>query len=315
MRKLGVAVIGCGYWGKNHVRVLKELENANLIAVADVNESAAREVGEKYGIKWFSSYEEILKLKEVEAVTICTPTETHKAIALRAMEEGKHVLVEKPMTNTVEEAKLLVEKSKQKDVFLTVGFIERFNPAVIEARRLVKEGKIGEVILAHARRVSRRAERIKDIGVIKDLGIHDIDVILMLFEDNVEEVYAIAGNIEFVYEDYANIIMKFSKKRSAFVETNWLTPRKVRRLILTGTEGLINVEYISQEITIENKKGIYQPFLEYQEPLKLELKNFVNSILEDKEPKPNGEDGIKALMICDAAIKSSKEGKPIRIVI
>jgi len=79
MRKLGVAVIGCGYWGKNHVRVLKELENANLIAVADVNESAAREVGEKYGIKWFSSYEEILKLKEVEAVTICTPTETHKA--------------------------------------------------------------------------------------------------------------------------------------------------------------------------------------------------------------------------------------------
>jgi len=94
-----------------------------------------------------------------------------------------------------------------------------------------------------------------------------------------------------------------------------LPPRKVRRLILTGTEGLINVEYISQEITIENKKGIYQPFLEYQEPLKLELKNFVNSILEDKEPKPNGEDGIKALMICDAAIKSSKEGKPIRIVI
>lgn len=313
MRKLGVAVIGCGYWGKNHVRVFKEIENANIIAVADANENVAREIGERYGIKWFKNYENVLKLKEVEAVTICTPTETHAEIALRAIEEGKHVLVEKPMTSNVEEAKIITNKAREKGVFLTVGFIERFNPAVIEAGKLIKEGKIGETILAHARRVSRRAERIKDIGVIKDLGIHDIDVILMLFEDKVEEVYAIAGNIEFVYEDYANIMIKFGKNKSAFIETNWLTPRKIRRLIITGTEGLINVEYITQEITIENKKGIYQPFLEYQEPLKLELKNFVISILNNVEPKPTGEDGIKALTICDAAIQSSKEGRPIKV--
>jgi len=313
MQKLGVAVIGTGTWGRNHVRVYKDLENANLLAIVDSNKAIAKEVGEKFNIKWYTDYEEVLKIKEIEAVSICTPTDTHAEIALKAIEAGKHVLVEKPLTKNIEEAKTLANSARKKGVYLSVGFIERFNPAVIEAKKIINEGKIGEVILAHARRVSRRSQRVKDIGVIKDLGIHDIDVILMLFEDKIEDVYAITGKIEFIYEDYANIMIKFNKNKSAFIETNWLTPRKIRRLIITGTEGLINIEYITQELTIENNKGIFQPFIEYQEPLKLELSNFVNSILEGKEPKPNAEDGIRALAICEAALESSRLGKPIKI--
>ena len=313
MRRLGVSVIGCGSWGRNHARVYKELENASLIAVVDAKEETAREIGERYGVEWHTDAEEVFKRPDVEAVSICTPTITHAEIALRAIESGKHVLVEKPMTNTVEEAEELIRAARRKGVYLTVGFVERFNPAVTEAIKLVSNGEIGEVILAHARRVSRRPLRIGDVGVIKDLGIHDIDVVLQLFKDNPEEVHALSGSIAHKFEDYANIMLRFREDRNAFIETNWLTPRKVRRLIITGTEGLINVEYITQEITIENQKRIYQPFIDNQEPLRLELQNFVESILRDESPQPTGEDGLKALRICEAALKSARIGKPVRI--
>jgi UDP-N-acetylglucosamine 3-dehydrogenase len=313
MRKLGVSVIGCGSWGRNHVRVCKELENISLISVVDVMENTAREIGERYGVKWLTEAEKVFENPDVEAVSICTPTVTHAELALRAIQSGKHVLVEKPMTNTVEEAEELISAARRQGVHLAVGFIERFNPAVSEAVKLVSSREIGEVILAHARRVSRRPLRIGDVGVIKDLGIHDIDIITQLFEDDLEDVYAVAGSIAHKFEDYANILLRFKGNRNAFVETNWLTPRKVRRLIITGTEGLINVEYITQEITIENEKRLYQPLIENREPLQLELQSFVDSILRDEPPKPSGEDGLKALKICEAALESAKTGKPIRI--
>jgi len=313
MRKLGVSVIGCGSWGRNHARVYKELENTSLISVVDLKEGTAREIGERYGVEWLTEAEKAFEKPEVEAVSICTPTVTHAELALRAIQAGKHVLVEKPMTNTLEEAEDLITAARRQGVHLVVGFIERFNPAVSEAVKLVSSGEIGDVILAHARRVSRRPLRIGDVGVIKDLGIHDIDVITHLFGNDLEEVYAVAGSITHKFEDYANILLRFKGNRNAFVETNWLTPRKVRRLIITGTEGLINVEYITQEITIENEERLYQPLIENKEPLQLELQSFVDSILQDKPSEPSGEDGLKALKICEAALESAKIGKPVRI--
>jgi len=313
MRKLGVSVIGCGSWGRNHARVYKELENTSLISVVDLKEGTAREIGERYGVEWLTEAEKAFEKPEVEAVSICTPTVTHAELALRAIQAGKHVLVEKPMTNTLEEAEDLITAARRQGVHLVVGFIERFNPAVSEAVKLVSSGEIGDVILAHARRVSRRPLRIGDVGVIKDLGIHDIDVITHLFGNDLEEVYAVAGSITHKFEDYANILLRFKGNRNAFVETNWLTPRKVRRLIITGTEGLINVEYITQEITIENEERLYQPLIENREPLQLELQSFVDSILQDEPSKPSGEDGLKALKICEAALESAKIGKPVRI--
>lgn len=312
MRKLGVSVIGCGSWGRNHARIYNELENAYLIAVVDEKKERAKEIGERYRVEWHTDAEEILKRLDVEAISICTPTIAHAETSLRAIESGKHVLVEKPMTNTIEEAEALIKAAREHGVHLAVGFVERFNPAVTEAIKLISNREIGEVILAHARRVSRRPLRIGDVGVIKDLSIHDIDVILQLFKSKLEGVYAVAGSIAHDFEDYANIMLRFKGDRNAFIETNWLTPRKVRRLIITGTEGLINVEYITQEITIENQKRLYQPFIENKEPLRLELQHFVDSVLRDETPKPSGEDGLKVLKICEAALKSVKAGRPVK---
>jgi len=313
MKKLNVAVVGCGSWGRNHARVYKDHESAALLAIADVDQSVAEEVGLRYNVDWYTEPNKMFDRSDIEAISICTPTVTHADIALTAIEAGKHVLVEKPMTDTIDEAKGLIRAAEAHGVYLAVGFVERFNPAVNETIKKISEGAIGEVILAHARRVSRRPLRIGDVGVIKDLAIHDIDIVNQLFKTEAEEVFATAGNIAHQFEDYANIIIRYEGSRNAFVETNWLTPRKVRRLIVTGTKGLINVEYISQEITIENNQGLYQPFIENKEPLQLELDGFVNSILSDIQPQPTGLDGLKALRICESALQSAKTGRVVRV--
>jgi UDP-N-acetylglucosamine 3-dehydrogenase len=313
LKRLNVAVIGCGFWGKNHARIYNDSEIASLLAVADVNEKSACALGEKYHVDHYKDTSKIFNRNDIEAVSICTPTITHADIAIEAMDSGKHVLVEKPMTNTVTEAKSLISKAEKADVHLSVGFVERFNPGVIEALRLVSEGEIGEVILARAHRVSRYPLRISDVGVVKDLSIHDADIVRQLFNSEPESVYATAGSIVHSFEDYANIILRFPENRSAFIESNWLTPRKIRRLILTGSEGLINVEFITQEIMVENNQRRYQPFLQSREPLTLELESFVKSVLEDTTPQVTGYDGLQALRICEAALESSRIHQPVRL--
>lgn len=314
MRKLNVAVVGCGSWGRNHARVYNDLQDASLLAVQDMDGGIAREVGERYRVDWYTDPEKIFNRPDIEAISICTPTLTHADIALKAIKAGKHVLVEKPMTNTIDEAKSLIKAAEAHGVHLAVGFVERFNPAVREAMKIISRREIGEVILAHARRVSRRPPRVGDVGVIKDLAIHDIDIVTQLFNAEAEEVFATAGSIAHRFEDYANIIIRFRDDRNAFIEANWLTPRKVRRLIITGTEGLVNVEYIAQEITVENNTRLYQPFIEKKEPLMLELEQFVESILKDEPPEPSGLDGLWALKICRAALQSAETGRQVKII-
>jgi len=313
MTKLNAAVIGCGSWGRNHARVYSELPNVNLVAVADTAPAAANEVAEKYRVKPYTESAKLLEDPDIQLVSICTPTITHARLALQAIEQGKHVLVEKPMTNTVKEAKTLIKASKKRGVTLTVGFVERFNPAVQEAHRRIAKGEIGGVILAHTRRVSQRPLRIGDVGVIKDLAIHDIDITSILFNEEPRTIYATAGSIAHQFEDYANINIGYPENRTAFIEANWLTPKKVRQLNVTGTKGIMTVDYITQQLTIENDQRLTQPNIPYQEPLYLELKSFADSIINDTPPSITGEDGLRTLQICEAALKSSRTGKQVRL--
>ncbi len=311
MKTINVSVIGCGVWGSNHARVYKEVPSINLQSVADIDKKSVAKVVNKHNCDGFTDFEKIINDKNVEAVSICTPTVTHANLALLAIESGKHVLVEKPMTDTIKEAKQLIKAAEKHDVKLAVGFVERFNPAVQEAFKLIKDGKIGKIILAHTSRVSRRPVRIGDVGVVKDLGIHDIDIISQLFQVNPEYIFATCGSIDHSFEDYANINLSYSDNRNAFIETNWLTPRIRRNLIITGTTGIITVQYRTQQITMENNRQLVQPYIQYQEPLKLELESFVNSIRDDTAPAVTGEDGLKALTIAEAALESSRTRKTI----
>lgn len=280
---------------------------AELVAICDADKRRAREIGSKYGVQWFSQPEKLLKLPELEAVTVCTPTQTHLKVGTLAIEAGKNLLVEKPMTGEQRSAEKLVQNAKRAGVKLFVGFIERFNPGVRTVKRMLKQRIAGDVIIATGRRVARWPVRIGDVGVVKDTAIHDIDAMRYLFEEEVSAVYARTGSLKRrAFEDYAEMLLRFDGGTTGFIDANWLTPRKVRTLIITGSEATINLDYITQEIIVENSKGLTKPFTPWAEPLKLELDNFLSTVIKNGEAAPSGEDALSAIRICDAALKSSK---------
>jgi UDP-N-acetylglucosamine 3-dehydrogenase len=308
---INAAVIGTGVWGKNHARVYASLNDVHLYGIVDQDETRAKEVGDLYQTNYFTDINDILNDSTIDLISICTPTITHAKIAAAALNMGKNVLVEKPMTNTLREAIELIRLAEKNNVKFTVGFVERFNPAVQEAFKHIKQGIIGEVILANTRRVSRRPLRIGDVGVVKDLAIHDIDIIAHLFPNSPEAIYAICGSISHSFEDYANINVRYKGNRNAFIETNWLTPSVKRDLTITGTEGVISVQYRTQKISIENNERLLEPYITTQEPLRNELNAFVNCIINDTDPAVTGSDGLKALTIAEAALESSRTGKTV----
>ena len=259
MKQLRVAVIGTGFWGKNQARILSQLDQTKLVCVCDTNEDAAKTVGTQYGVQYTNDLDSVLGRNDVDAVTICTPTTTHREIATRALNAGKHVLVEKPMTNTVSEGKELLALSQKKGLKLMPGHIERFNPAVKYLKSLVADGSLGNVMLFLARRVGRWPERIGDVGVVRDTAIHDIDLARYIFEDEVNAVYARTGSMRHRNEDYAEIMLQFTNGGTAFIDANWLSPRKARTLVVTGSEATAQLDYITQEVAIENYRKNCQP--------------------------------------------------------
>jgi len=314
MKKLGVAVIGAGFWGRNHARNLKELSETRLVAVCDKDQERAKAVADLFGVEAYSDSRKMLKRQDIEAVTVCVWSTNLAAETMRALKAGKHVLVEKPMANNVLEAKRIVDLAKKNQRKLMVGFLMRFIPGIHRIKEAVEKGEIGKLVYATARRVSQWPERIGDVGVVKDLAIHDIDITRYLFDDDPVEVYAKVGNFKHTkFEDHAQILLTFKGRKTAFIEANWLTPYKIRKLIVTGSEAIMTLDYITQEIAIETAGQTVAPRYEVKEPLKLELQHFANSILNDKEPVVTGIDGLKALQVAEAALKSAQKGRAIKL--
>ena len=314
MRKLGVAVIGTGFWGKNHARVYTELAETNLIAICDIDAERARSVAKQFGVKPYVNTGSLLKNKDIEAVSICTWSTRLAKEALKALKAGKHVLVEKPMAADSRQAQKLLRTAEKEALHLTVGFLMRFIPGLQHIERAVKDRTIGELVCATSKRVSQWPERIGDVGVVKDTAIHDIDVMRYIFNGDPVAVYGKAGNMAHTkFEDYAQLMLTFEGGKTAFIESNWLTPYKTRTLVVTGSKAIMRLDYITQELTIENEKETLQPRYPVKEPLKLELQNFAKSILENERPLATGEDGLKALRIAEAALKSSATGRVVKL--
>jgi len=314
MKKLGVAVIGTGGWGKNHVRVYKELASTELAAVCDVNAERAKALASQFGVKAYTNSTRMLKNKEIEAVSICTWSTKLAGEALKALKAGKHVLVEKPMATNTKQAEKLLETAEQNDLHLTVGFLMRFIPGLQYIRGAVENKKIGELVCATAKRVSQWPERIGDVGVVKDTAIHDIDVMQYIFNEDPINVYAKTGSMRHIkFEDYAQIMLTYKDGKSAFIESNWLTPYKTRLLTVTGSGAIMKLDYMTQELWIEDPKENLQPRYIWQEPLKLELQHFADCILEKKKPLITGVDGLKALQVAEAALRSSAKNRAIKL--
>jgi UDP-N-acetylglucosamine 3-dehydrogenase len=309
----GLGIIGTGFWGRNHARVIHEMETAELVGVCDLDPSKAREIGEKYNVEWYTRDEDLIARNDIDAVCVCTPTVTHADIALKLIARGKHVLIEKPIAETVGQAQQIVDAAEREGVFTMTGFIERFNPGFRRLKEMVVREEIGTAVLAFARRVGSWPVRVGDVGVLKDAAIHDIDIARHLYDDDPAILFARAGSLRHTFEDFIQITMGFEGIKTAFVEANWLTPHKIRTLTVTGSDAIAILDYLTQEIVLEDKEKTLKVKHEWEEPLKNELEHFATCIHTKKAPAVTGFDGLRALQIAEAATQSAHTGKAIQL--
>jgi UDP-N-acetylglucosamine 3-dehydrogenase len=304
-----VVQIGTGGWGKNHTRILSQL--GVLSAVCDTNKERSKEYANKYSVNSYESVDALLHSETFDAAFICTPTSTHSQIATKLIQKKKNVFVEKPLTYHSEEGEDLLHLAKKNNVLLTCGYIERFNPAVGLVKDYVKTKKYGELVMLEFHRENRMPVHIKDVGIIYDTSVHDIDTAMWLFNDTPEVVFARAGSINHEYEDFASIMLGFKDNKVAIISSNWITPTRVRNFNAVCTEAIISADFISQEVRIETKNDTEIPRHEIQEPLLLEIQNFLGAVEGKNELTVKPEQAVNVTKIAEASLLSSQKGTPI----
>lgn len=324
------AVIGVGAMGRHHARVYNELDEVELVAVADADGDRAKEIAHRYKIRPYADHREMLEKEMPDLVSVAVPTQLHHQVALYVIERGVHLMVEKPIASTVEEAKDIIRRADERGLKLAVGHVERFNPAVIELKRRLERGELGRVFLAHVRRLGPFPERVRDMGVVIDLATHDLDVICYLLNSEVERVYAeTMRQIHTEYEDLLSGLLRFRNGAIGVLDVNRLTPTKIRELTLTGEKGMFVVNYLTQDLYFyENEyaagsweslgvfKGVGEGNMirlriEKKEPLRAELESFVHVIINDGRPLVSGEDGLRALVLAKQLVESGQSRKVI----
>ncbi len=321
---MNLGVVGLGSMGLNHVRVCSKL--GALAAMADPSPVAREAAARLYEAPVHADPEAIFQDPDIDGVILATPTIFHRDLALRAIDAGKHVLVEKPIAGSVAEARELVQAAEGTGLVLAVGHIERHNPVVKYAHQTLASGQLGELLSISARRVSSFPGRINDVGCIMDIGIHEIDIVRYLTGSEVTQVHANAGcHRANGHEDHALVMLRCENGASAAIETNWMTPMRVRKNTITCTEGLVELDYMDQIATLSRAKYnaeagpvVYQAPIEYhdqrvvlqrQEPLYNELSDFMDAIERNRPPLVTGQDGLRALEVAQAAVVSYREGR------
>ena len=282
-----------------------------MSAVCDANPSRAEEYGTKYSVNYYTSIDSLLNSEKFDAAFVCTPTSTHFGIAKTLLQQKKNVFVEKPMTYISYEGEELLELARKNKVVLTCGYIERFNPAVSLVKEYVKTKKYGELIMLEFHRENRMPPHIKDVGIIYDTSVHDIDTALWLFDDIPEVVFARSGKIRHEHEDFATIMLGFKENKVAIISSNWITPIRVRKFNAVCSDAIISSDFITQEVKIETDAGSEVPRKEVEEPLLLEIKNFIAAAEGKETIRVKPEHAVDATKIAEAALLSSHKGTPI----
>ncbi len=294
-------VIGAGWFGRAHARIYHAI--SDLQAVVDTNGEQAKTIADMYNVNYYLDYINMLKNEELDAVSVALPPRMIPSVAYDLAKEGIDVLLEKPLGTDIVEIRKLLEFSA--DVRLTCGFIERFNPVV--KRMSVHLPEIGTPIMISSKRIGRYPKRFWDIGVLLDLGIHEIDIQRHLFGDIIKVTSKLSFFKKERYEDAAFILLEFANNVNGLIEVNWLTPTKYRKLMVYGSEGVLEIDYSTQELKLirsSEEPALYrieessQPYAN-EEPLLSEL----NSFLYAKENPIPLEDGIKSLEIALQCLK------------
>ncbi len=306
-----IGIIGVGGWGKNHSRVLHDF--GVLTSICDMDKTKAKDMGTRYNVNYYGSMDDMINSESLDACLVCTPTKTHYPVSKKLMEKGINVFVEKPLSYLSKECEEMIQIAKKNKVSLTCGYIERFNPAVQDVKKILSEKIYGELLMIEFHRENRMPLHIKDVGIIYDTAVHDIDTAIYLFGTDPQVVFARAGKIFHSFEDFSNIMLGFGKDRVAVISSNWITPKKVRNFSAVCTDAIINGDFIRQEITIEDSLSTTTPRrVNLVEPLSLELRNFLE-VIEGKRDRTEvtPEEATNVTKIAEAALLSSNTGAPI----
>lgn len=329
--KLKVAVVGVGHLGKEHARVFAKMPAAELVAVAETDEKIGPEIAARWKTEWVKDYREVID--RIDAASVVVPTVYHAEIAEGLIEAGKHVLVEKPMTDSSETARRLCELARAKGVALQVGHIERFNPVM----KAFQQYEVSPLFI-EAHRLSPFSFRSVDIGVVLDLMIHDLDIIHHLVGSPLKSVDACGiPIISQNYEDIANARLTFENGCVANVTASRASIKKMRKIRVFSRDSYASLDYMKRRGVLYKKspklkvadlplgrgliatladlvgydfKGllkIERIKLDDYEPLALELESFVQAVLEGKEPPVTGEDGLRAISTAEQILVSIRE--------
>ena len=317
MNRLKIGVIGTGHMGRNHVRNISDEKRFDFIGIYDVDFEHASELADTYGTKAFRSMDSLLDA--VDAVVVAVPSSLHKDIGLKVAEHGVNALIEKPLATTSEDARILTEAFDKAGLKLQVGHIERFNAVVQETKKII-DGKDVFYIEAHRYSPFSGSGRIKDVSVIEDLMIHDIDIVGDLMEP--AEVVDIRGNGELIRSgatDFATCMLDFSSNAHAVINASRVSQSKERTLEIHTTDSVVYADLLNKTLTItkgtemmvdSGQSGAYKQdavvqkiFVPIIEPLRAELKSFYDAVVNGEDVLVDGKVAIRAIQICEKALE------------
>ena len=306
---LRVGVVGLGQWGRHHARIYATLPDVELTGVVDRNRTELRGFVNRYRTSGHTDHRDLIG--RVDAVSIAVPTALHHAVARDFLTAGVHVLVEKPITTTVQEAEELVRLAGRAEVTLLVGHVERFKPAV---RRLIELSRDPLFIQARRLRPFDRT-RVMDVGVVMDLMIHDIDVVLSVAGGRVADVGGVGVHIHNSHEDLAVAHITFAGGCTAWLLASRVSADKVAEIEVTTAERAVRLDYHKQQIALHPFGGeVEQMGIRGDEPLRAELRHFVNCARGLEQPLVSGQDGLRALEVAHRLLEvMSVVSSPVRV--
>jgi len=326
-----VAVIGAGAMGRNHARVLAEMSGIRLVGVADVALEAAEAIASRHGGQAYREYVSLLDREKPDAVVIAVPTLLHHSIALDVLARRLPVFIEKPIAPTVAEGRRIIQAAEAAGAPLMVGHIERFNPAVIALKQRLESGELGRLFQIDARRQGPFPARVRDVGVVIDLAVHDLDIMRFVTGTEIVRVYAeTERRLHTSHEDLLTGLARLSDGAVGTLTINWLTPAKIRELYVTGERGMFRVDYLTQDLyffensgaqsgqweTLQVLRGVSEGrmirhVIAKKEPLRAELEAFLAAVRGTAPAPVSGQDGLRALELAQAIICSGETHQPV----
>jgi predicted dehydrogenase len=333
---LGLAVVGCGYWGIHHVRVASAVRGARLLAICD-GDPAARAKASRVapGARVLATYEEVLSDPAIEAVILATPARHHATQATQALDSGRHVLVEKPLALAVDEAESALAAAARANRILAVGHLMLYHPAVLRVRDLLSSGELGQLYYLYASRVNLGRLR-TDENALWSFAPHDLSMIDFLLDGELPESVSARGQsyLQANVEDVVFVTLKYKQGQMAHIHLSWLDPRKERRLTLVCARKMVEFDDVASEKLRIYDKGydrppafaqyadyltlrqgdIHIPHVPMAEPLALEVTHFVDCIRHGVTPRTDGQSGLRVIQVLAAAQKSLQaDGAPVRL--